>query len=51
MIVYPAGTAPSDLPRRGFKRDPSLAPFPDAPRGARVLRLKPALKPASDRGI
>lgn len=51
VIVYPAGTAPSDLPRRGFKRDPSLVPFPDPPRGARVLDLKAALKPAGDRGV
>ena len=51
MVVYAAGTGPTDLPRRGFKRDPSLTPFPDAPRGARVLRLKPALKPAGDRGV
>jgi DNA invertase Pin-like site-specific DNA recombinase len=51
MVVYAAGTGPTDLPRRGFKRDPSLAPFPDAPSGARVLRLETALKPAGNRGV
>lgn len=39
IVVYPAGTGPVDLPRRGFKVAPVLEPFPDAPRGARVLTL------------
>ncbi len=39
IVVYPAGTAPADLPRRGFKTAPVLAPFPDPPSGARVLAL------------
>jgi len=30
FTVYPAGTGPSDLPRRGFKTAPVLKPFPDA---------------------
>jgi DNA invertase Pin-like site-specific DNA recombinase len=28
LVVYPAGTGPRDLPRRGFKQSPVLAPFP-----------------------
>ncbi len=39
IVVYPAGTGPVDLPRRGFKSVPVVEPFPDAPRGARVLAL------------
>jgi site-specific DNA recombinase len=39
IVVYPAGTAPDRLPRRGFTRAPTLAPFPDPPSGARVLAL------------
>src|SRR6266511_597876 len=27
LIVYPTGTGPSDLPRRGYKREPTLSPF------------------------
>lgn len=34
LVVYPAGTGPAGLPRRGFKRAPELLPFPDAPAGA-----------------
>jgi DNA invertase Pin-like site-specific DNA recombinase len=40
VTVYPDGTAPAGLPRRGFRRSPELAPFPDPPRRARVLALK-----------
>lgn len=39
LVVYPAGAGPTDLPRRGFTQAPTLAPFPDAPRGARMLAL------------
>jgi Recombinase len=39
MVVYPAGTGPAGLPRRGFKRNPELVPFPDVPARARVLAL------------
>jgi DNA invertase Pin-like site-specific DNA recombinase len=39
VIVYPVGTAPVGLPRRGFRRDPQLVPFADVPDGARVLAL------------
>jgi len=42
LTVYPAGTGPADLPRRGFKRAPTLAGFPDPPAGARVLPLEEA---------
>jgi hypothetical protein len=31
IIAYPAGTAPADLPRRGYRVGPALAPFPDQP--------------------
>jgi len=39
LVVFPEGSGPTDLPRRGFKSDPVLAPFPDAPSGVRVLAL------------
>lgn len=39
LTAYPAGTAPADLPRRGFKSSPTLKPFPDAPKGAPVLAI------------
>ena len=39
LVAYPTGTGPANLPRRGFKLGPELAPFPDAPSGARVLTL------------
>jgi len=39
IVVYPAGSAPLSLPRRGWRRDPRLCPLPDPPRGARVLAL------------
>lgn len=39
VVVYPAGSGPADLPRRGFKTAPVLEPFPDPPNGARVLAL------------
>ena len=39
IVVYPRGAGPSDLPRRGFKSSPVLAPFPDTPGGARIARL------------
>jgi site-specific DNA recombinase len=39
IVIYPAGTGPTDLPRRGFRREPSVGPFPDIPGGARVLAL------------
>jgi DNA invertase Pin-like site-specific DNA recombinase len=39
LVVYPAGLGPTDLPRRGFRQAPTLAGFPDAPRGARALVL------------
>jgi site-specific DNA recombinase len=38
IVVYPAGWD-LDLPRRGFKKAPVIEPFPDTPRGARVLAL------------
>lgn len=38
LIVYPVGTGPVDLPRRGFRRDPVVRGFDlDLPGGARVL--------------
>jgi hypothetical protein len=37
MVVYPAGSAPSDLPRRGFTKAPVLRGFDAPPDGARVL--------------
>lgn len=39
MTIYPAGTGPAELPRRGFRQGPRLYPFPDTPRGARTLTL------------
>jgi DNA invertase Pin-like site-specific DNA recombinase len=39
LVIYPAGTGPSDLPRRGYRQAPTLAGFPDAPRGTRTLTL------------
>jgi hypothetical protein len=39
LTVYPAGTAPADLPRRGYRKSPSLRPFPDASQGARLVAL------------
>jgi len=39
VVVYPAGTAPEGLPRRGFTREPTLTPFPDVPDDARLLAL------------
>ncbi len=39
LVVYPVGTAPGDLPRRGYRKSPALRPFPDAPKGARVVAL------------
>ena len=39
LVVYPAGRGPGGLPRRGFTRAPELTPFPDPPRGTRVLAL------------
>lgn len=40
LVVYPAGTGPTDLPRRGFRRDPVIRPFhDDIPDGARILPL------------
>ena len=38
LVVWPAGSD-VDVPRRGFKTAPTLAPFPDPPRGARSLVL------------
>lgn len=38
LVVYPKGTGPADLPRRG-RTVPVLVPFPDAPKGARVLSV------------
>lgn len=40
LIVYPAGTGPTDLPRRGFKREPRLDPFPEPPVQGHVLNLR-----------
>jgi site-specific DNA recombinase len=43
IIAYPAGTGPTDLPRRGFTVAPVLAGFADdLPDGARVLTLEEA---------
>ncbi len=39
ITFYPAGTGPTDLPRRGFKHAPALTPFADVPHGARTLPL------------
>jgi site-specific DNA recombinase len=39
IVLYPAGSGPADLPRRGFKQVPALAPFPHPPDGARTLTL------------
>jgi site-specific DNA recombinase len=36
-IIYHRGTAPASLPRRGFRREPQLVPFPDPPVGAGAL--------------
>ena len=38
LVVYPAGSD-VELPTRGFKRAPALAPFPGVPGRARVLAL------------
>jgi hypothetical protein len=48
IVVYPAGTGPTELPRRGFTRAPEQAPFPDPPDGARLLALEEAGEPAGD---
>lgn len=39
IVAYPAGTGPTDLPRRGYKVAPVLGPFPDPPASARLLAL------------
>jgi Recombinase zinc beta ribbon domain/Recombinase len=39
VVVFEPGDFPGELPRRGFKQAPELCPFPNPPRGARVLRL------------
>lgn len=39
IVVYPAGSGPDDLPRRGFKAAPVLEPFRDAPDASRLLAL------------
>jgi DNA invertase Pin-like site-specific DNA recombinase len=39
LIVFPAGTAPDGLSRRGFRRNPGLHPI-DVPTSARVLPLE-----------
>jgi hypothetical protein len=51
MVVYPAGAGPTDLPRRGYRKNPELRPFADPPKGARVLGLKATLEPASDSSV
>jgi len=38
LVVYPAGSD-VELPTRGFKRAPALAPFPRVPGRARALAL------------
>jgi site-specific DNA recombinase len=39
LVVYPDGADVGDLPTRGYRKAPALAPFPATPRGARVLAL------------
>lgn len=39
LVAYPAGTGPKDLPRRGFKSAPVLAPFPPAPKSAPIVNV------------
>jgi DNA invertase Pin-like site-specific DNA recombinase len=39
LVVFPAGTRPAGLSRRGFRREPRLHPL-DIPAGARVVALK-----------
>jgi DNA invertase Pin-like site-specific DNA recombinase len=40
LAVYPAGADVGDLPRRGYRRNVrELVPFPDPPRGTRILAL------------
>jgi site-specific DNA recombinase len=40
LAVYPAGADVGDLPRRGYRRNVrELVPFPDPPRGIRILAL------------
>ncbi len=39
VIVFPGGTAPADLPRRGFRERPTVRPF-DLPAQARVGGLQ-----------
>jgi site-specific DNA recombinase len=36
LTVYPSGTAPADLPRRGYKVGPTLEPFPPSSANASV---------------
>jgi len=37
LVAFPAGTAPADLPRRGYKRSPELRPFPDTLTGSLLV--------------
>lgn len=42
LVVFPAGTGPADLPRQGYRREPTLRPFDldgDLPDGVRVLAV------------
>jgi DNA invertase Pin-like site-specific DNA recombinase len=39
LIIFPGGTGPTDVPRRGFRERPTIRPF-DLPAKARVPRLE-----------
>jgi hypothetical protein len=39
IIAFRHGSGPTDLPTRGFRRNPRLAPIVDVPDGARMLTV------------
>lgn len=51
LVVYPFGRAPADLPRRGYRRAPTLAPFPDLPADSRPLVLEEAFEESGDQRV
>jgi DNA invertase Pin-like site-specific DNA recombinase len=50
IVAYPAGTAPTDLPRRGYHVT-EVAPFPDLPADARILSLEKVPQPARNGAV
>jgi DNA invertase Pin-like site-specific DNA recombinase len=50
LAVFPSGTGPDGLSRRGFKREPGLHPI-DVPVGARMLPLQDPRESGSERGV